>query len=160
MSVATLLRIIMFDCKSGLLKSRQRYFNRKSSFVLIFSSIGNGGVSDSDNTRICSATTSISPVFKFSLTAPERFCTFPTTAITYSLRIPYAFLKPSLPTVFSSNKICKIPLLSLKSTKMSAPRFLLVCTQPITVTVSPIFAAETSVHLCVLFKPTIDSAML
>jgi hypothetical protein len=35
-----------------------------------------------------------------------------------------------------------------------------LATQPITVTFLPISADETSVHLCDLFKPTIDSAIL
>ena len=125
-SVATLLLIIIFDWISGLLKSRHLYFNLKSSFVLILASIGNGGVSDSERIRSCDATTSISPVLRFSFTAPERFSTFPTTAITYSFLSVYALSNPSFPTEFSSNTICKRPLLSLKSTNISEPRFLLV----------------------------------
>lgn len=43
---------------------------------------------------------------------------------------------------------------------MRLPKFLLFCTQPITVTFSPILAFDTSVHLWLLCKPCIDSAIL
>ena len=127
--------------------------------MLIFSSIGKGGVSDSERILKDSAAISISPVLRFSLTAPLLFTTLPTTAITNSFLKVYALSKPSLPMIFSSKSICKMPLLSLKSTNISEPRLRLLATQPITVTVLPISAPDTSVHLCVLFKPTIDSAI-
>ncbi len=154
-----MLLSIIFFWISGLLKSRYLYFNRTSSLVWLSSSMGKGGVSDSERIRILSAATSISPVFKFSFTAAERFCTNPSTAMTNSfLKVP-AFKNPSSPTVSWSNTICRIPERSLKSTKISAPKFLLFCTHPITVTFSPIFSVETSVHLWVLFNPCIDSAI-
>jgi len=106
------------------------------------------------------AITSISPVFKFSLTAAERFCTVPSTATTYSLLKVPAFANPSAPTLSSSNTICNRPLLSRRSIKIRLPKFLLFCTQPITVTFSPMLALLTSVHLWLLCKPFIDSAMI
>ena len=130
-----------------------------SSLVFEFSSIWNGGVCDSERTLIDVAITSISPVFKFSFTAAERFWTIPSTATTNSLLKVPAFAKPSAPTLFSSNTICNIPLLSLKSIKIRLPKFLLFCTHPITVTFSPILALDTSVHLWLLCKPCIDSAI-
>ena len=155
-----MLLIIILDWISGLLRSRHLYLSLISSLVWIFSSIGNGGVSDSERILKVLAAISMSPVFKFSLTAPLLLITSPSTAITNSLRSVYALSKPSLPIIFSSKRIWRIPLLSLKSTKISEPRFLLLATQPITVTFLPISADETSVHLCDLFKPTIDSAIL
>ena len=43
--------------------------------------------------------------------------------------------------------------------KMMPPLFLCFATHPMTVTVSPTLAAESSPHLWVLFRPFIDSAM-
>ena len=154
-----LLRRMRLRCKSGLRRSRYLYFKRISSFVLLFSSIGKGGVSASERIRICSAMISISPVARFSLTAPALFSTLPTTATTNSLLSFSAFAKFSLPHLSSSKISCKIPLLSRRSTKMIPPLFLCFATHPITVTVSPMLAADTSVHLWVLFNPCIDSAM-
>ena len=86
--------------------------------------------------------------------------TFPVTAMTNSLRSFSAFEKLSAPQSLSSKIICKIPLLSLKSTKIMPPLFLLFCTQPITVTCSPTLAVPSSVHLWDRFSPIIDSAMI
>ena len=63
--VATRLRVIRLRWMSGRLKSRKRYSRRSSSFVLLFSSIGNGGVSDSARMRKDFARTSmlLSPDF-------------------------------------------------------------------------------------------------
>ena len=47
--------------------------------------------------------------------------------------------KCTLPTLSSLNTSCKIPERSLKSIKIRLPKFLLFCTHPMTVTVSPIF---------------------
>ena len=109
--------------------------------------------------RISFARISISPVFKFSLTAPERATTLPATAIQNSLRSRSAFAKLSLPQSASSKISCRMPERSRKSTKIIPPLFLLFCTQPITVTVSPIFAVVSSVQRWLLFKPFIVSAM-
>ena len=122
--------------------------------------MGKGGVSASDKIRTWDALTSISPVARFSLTAPALFSTFPTTATTYSLRSFSALAKPSAPASLSSNITCSIPERSLKSTKMIPPLFLCLATQPITVTVSPTLAADNSPHLWVLFSPFIDSDMM
>ena len=100
--VATLLLMIILDCISGLLKSKHLYLSLISSLVLIFSSIGKGGVSDSERILKDSAAISISPVLRFSLTAPLLFTTLPTTAITNSFLKVYALSKPSLPMIFSS----------------------------------------------------------
>ena len=155
-----MLRNIMLLCRSGRLKSRKRYFSRSSSLVLEFSSIGKGGVSDSDRIRRPDARTSMAPVARFSLTPPDRASTFPVTAMTNSLRSFSAFEKLSAPQSLSSKMICKIPLLSLKSTKIMPPLFLLFCTQPITVTCSPTLAVPSSVHLWDRFSPIIDSAII
>ena len=155
--VVTSLRNLIFFCNDGLLKSRYLYCNLNSSLVLIFSSTGNGGVSDSDKMRSVLTVTSISPVAKSSLIAPPRFLTTPSTAITNSLLRFLAFSKTSLS--FSSNTNWRIPDLSLKSIKIRLPKFLLFWTQPITVTVSPIFLLLTSVHLWLLWSPCIDSAI-
>ena len=155
-----MLRIIRFFWIFGRLKSRKRYFRRSSSFTVISASIGKGGVSDSDKIRILSTFTSISPVARFSFTAPLLFSTVPVTAITNSALKEPAFLKPSSPIVSSSKYNWINPLLSRKSTKIRLPRFLLFCTHPIRVTVSPIFSLETSVHLWDLFNPFMDSAIL
>ena len=69
-------------------------------------SIGNGGVSDSERTRSSSARSSIAPVARFSLTAPERAVTLPFTAITNSLLSFSAFAKPSLSISPSSKITC------------------------------------------------------
>ena len=132
--MAILLLNSRLRCISGLLKSRKRYFKRSSSLVLEFSSIGNGGVSDSDKMRRLLARTSMAPVARFSLTAPERASTRPVTAITYSLLNFSAFAKLSAPQSLSSKMICRIPERSRKSTKIIPPLFLLFCTQPMTVT--------------------------
>ena len=144
----------------GRLKSRKRYFRRSSSFTVISASIGKGGVSDSDKIRMLSTFTSMSPVSRFSFTAPLRFSTVPVTAITNSALKEAAFLKPSSPIVSSSKYNWIKPLLSRKSTRIRLPRFLLFCTHPIRVTVSPIFSLETSVHLWDRFNPFMDSAIL
>ena len=91
--IAILLRRIRFLWISGLLRSRKRYFKRSSSFVLEFSSMGKGGVSDSERIRRLSARTSIPPVARFSLTPPDRASTFPVTAMTNSLLSFSAFAK-------------------------------------------------------------------
>ena len=127
--------------------------------VLLSASMGKGGVCASARIRMLSALTSISPVFKFSLVAPERFVTVPTTAMTYSLLSLSAFAKFSAPQSLSSKIICKMPERSLKSTNTIPPLFLCFCTHPMTVTFCPSLAMETSVHLWVLFKPCIDSAI-
>ena len=93
--------------------------------VLLFSSMGNGGVSDSESTRMDLARTSMAPVARFWFTAPERASTRPVTAITNSLRSFSAFAKFSAPQSLSSNIICKMPERSRKSTKMIPPLFLL-----------------------------------
>ena len=121
--------------------------------------MGKGGVSASDRMRTDCARTSISPVARFSFTAPARLSTLPTTAATNSLRSLPAFAKPSSPTSPSSKMICRMPERSLRSTKMMPPLFLCFATHPMTVTVSPTLAAESSPHLWVLFRPFIDSAM-
>ena len=158
-SMDTLLFIIIFRWISGLRRSKNRYLRRKSSFVWEFSSMGKGGVSASDRMRISEAITSISPVFRLSFTAAARFSTVPVTATTYSLRREPAFAKPSLPTFGSSKTIWSRPERSRKSMKIKLPKFLRFCTQPMTVTCWPISLPDTSVHLWVLCRPFIDSAM-
>ena len=158
--VATRLRRIRFLWISGRRRSRKRYSRRRSSFVLLFSSIGKGGVSDSARIRKDSALTSMAPVARFSFTAPERASTRPSTAITNSLLNFSAFSKFSVPQSFSSKMIWRIPERSLKSTKIIPPLFLLFWTQPMTVTFSPIWADVNSVHLWDRFSPTIDSALI
>jgi hypothetical protein len=122
--------------------------------------MGKGGVSDSERMRRLAALTSIAPVARFSLTPPERASTLPVTAMTNSLLSFSAFVKLSVPQSHSSKIICKIPLLSLRSTKIMPPLFLLFCTHPMTVTVSPTLAVLSSVHLWDRFSPIIDSAMI
>ena len=119
----------------------------------------NGGVSDSESTRSSSGIISISPVAMFSLTAPDRFATFPTTATTYSLRSFAAFSISAASTLPSSNTTWIIPERSLTSTNTRPPLLRFFCTQPIMVAVSPTLAADSSPHLWVLFKPCIDSAI-
>ena len=131
-----------------------------SSLVLLSASIGNGGVSDSDNTRIALARTSILPVASLSFTAPERAVTSPVTATTNSLRSFSAFANPSLPISLSSKINRKMPERSLRSTNIMPPLFLCFCTHPITVTVSPIFCSLSSAQRHVRFKPFIDSAIV
>ena len=131
-----------------------------SSLVFAFASIGNGGVSDSERMRIAFALTSKFPVVRFSLDAPLLFSSTPVTAIQNSARNFPAFAKASLPQSSSSKTICKSPERSRRSTKIRLPLFLLFCTQPITVTSSPILALTTSAHLWLLFKPNIDSAII
>ena len=145
---------------SGLLRSRKRYFRRTSSFVLEFSSIGNGGVSDSDKILSSSGLISIAPVARFSLTAPERFSTVPTIATTNSLLSFAAFSRSALSVLPSSKTTWISPERSRTSTKTSPPLFLFFCTHPMMVTFSPMFASESSAHRCVLFSPVIDSAIL
>ena len=159
-NVVTLLRIIRFFCKSGRRKSKKRYFNRSSSFVLLSASIGNGGVSDSESTRISFARNSIAPVSRFSFTAPERFDTVPFTATTNSLLSFSALANPSASISPSSKITCKIPDRSRTSTKIIPPLLRCFCTQPITVTSCPSFASLNSAHLQVRFNPFIDSAIL
>ena len=123
------------------------------------SSIGNGGVSASERMRKDSAFTSSSPVARFSLTAPERAITSPSTAMTNSLRSFAAFSKPSSLIGPFSKIICIIPLLSRRSTKIIPPLLRLFCTQPIRVTFFPISAFVTSAQRQVLFRPFMDSAI-
>ena len=120
----------------------------------------NGGVSASARIRSSVGNTSISPVARFSFTAPERFATVPTTATTYSERSFVAFSITAASVFPSSHTIWMIPERSLTSTNTSPPLFLFFCTHPIIVTVSPILAADSSAHLCVLLSPFIDSAMI
>ena len=131
-----------------------------SSFVFEFSSIGNGGVCDSESTRSSLGITSISPVAILSFTAPERLSTFPTTATTYSARKDAAFSMIAASVVPSSHTTCIIPERSLTSVNTSPPLFLFFCTHPMIVTVSPTLAAESSPQRCVLLSPCIDSAMV
>ena len=159
MAVTILLRSISFCCRSGLRRSRNLYFKRISSFVFDSVSIGKGGVSASAKMRTCLARTSISPVARFSFTAPPRFSTVPVTAITNSLRIFSALAKASSPQSASSKISCKMPERSRRSTNMIPPLFLCFCTQPITVTVSPTFFTESSPQRWLLFNPCIDSAI-
>ena len=158
--LTTLLLRIRLRCKSGRRRSNVRYFRRTSSFVLEFSSIGNGGVSASERIRISFAMISISPVAKFLLIPPARSATSPVIATTYSLLNFSAFAKLSLPHLSSSKITCKIPLRSRRSTKIIPPLLRLFCTHPITVTVSLTFLLLTSVHLWVLCNPFIDSAII
>ena len=144
---------------SGLLRSRKRYLRRSSSFVLLFSSIGNGGVSASARVRRVLTRISISPVFRLVFTAPERASTTPVTAITNSLLRRVAFSKPASSISPFSKISCMIPVRSRRSTNIIPPLFLLFCTQPIRVTVSPILAVVTSVQRWVRFIPFIDSAI-
>ena len=123
--VATLLFMIRFLWRSGRLRSRYLYLSLISSLVLLFSSIGNGGVSASDSIRRLLATTSMSPVARFSFTAPARLHTVPSMAATNSERSFPAFSKHSAPHCDSSNITCNIPLLSRRSTKIIPPLFLL-----------------------------------
>ena len=152
------LLILRFLWRWGFLKSRYLYFNLNSSLVLASSSTGNGGVSASDKILSVFTVTSISPVAIFSLTAPLRCLTTPSAAITNSLLRFLAFSKTS--PSFSSKTNCKRPERSLKSIKIKLPKFLLFWTHPITVTVSPIFLLDTSVHLWLLWSPCIDSAII
>ena len=106
----------MFLCISGLLRSKYLYFNLKSSFVLLSSSIGNGGVAASDKILISLAITSKCPVSRFSLVAPALFSNLPTTAMQNSALSFSAFAYISLPHCDSSIFIFNKPYLSLKST--------------------------------------------
>ena len=151
---------MIFFWISGRLRSRNLYLRRISSLVFEFSSTGNGGVSASERILISSAMISISPVLRLGLIPPSLLLTLPVTAITNSERSFSAFVYPSAPTLLSSKISWRIPLLSLRSTKMIPPLFLLFCTHPMTVTFSPIIELSTSVHLLVLLRPNIDSAIL
>ena len=145
--------------RSGRRRSRNLYLSLRSSLVLDSASIWNGGTSDSESMRSCFARTSYSPVASSVLTPPARFSSVPTTAMQYSARSLSAFSKDCVPQSDSSNMICNMPVLSRRSVNMMPPLFLLFCTQPITVTSLPVGAPTTSAHLCVLFKPSIASAI-
>ena len=123
--VAARLRIMIFLCRSGRRRSRYRYFKRSSSFVLLFSSMGNGGTSDSERIRRDLARTSMVPVFKLGFAAPDRFSTIPVTATVNSLLNRSALEKLSSPQSLSSKMIWMIPERSLRSVKIIPPLFLL-----------------------------------
>ena len=146
-------------CISGLRRSRYLYLSLNSSFVLLFSSIGKGGTSDSARIRRDSARSSISPVARFSFTAPPRFSTVPVTATTNSLLSLPAFSKPSWSMLPFSKIICMIPERSRRSTKTSPPLLRAFCTHPIRVTLLPTISFVTSAHRHVLCSPCILSAM-
>src|SRR5699024_11039997 len=110
--------------------------------------------------RISFGSTSISPVAILSLTAPERLATSPTMATTYSERRDAAFSRIAGSVFPSSHTTWMMPERSRTSTKTSPPLFLFFCTHPMTVTVSPTFAADSSPQRWVLFNPCIDSAIV
>ena len=58
---------------------------------MLFSSIGNGGTSDSERILKDFALISMVPVFKFGFAAPERFSMVPTTATVNSLLNFFSF---------------------------------------------------------------------
>ena len=151
---------MIFLCRSGLLRSRYLYFNLSSSLVLESSSIGNGGVSASESILNSLAIISSLPVARSAFSAPFLLTKVPDTAIQNSALILLAFSNISIPQDSSSKIICTIPLLSLKSKNMIPPLTLFLATQPITQTVSPTLASTTSAHLWLLFKPSIDSAII
>ena len=154
-----MLLSISFSCISGLLRSRYLYLSLNSSFVLRSFTISKGVVSASESILVSFTLISICPVGMFSLIAALSVTT-PVAAITNSFLNFAALLKASVPQSCSSYTSCNIPERSLRSMKIRPPLFLYFATQPITVTVLPISAMLSSVHLWVLCNPFIDSAII
>ena len=158
-SAAIFERSMILACRSGRRRSKKRYFKRSSSLVFVFSSIGKGGVSDSERMRSVLARTSSSPVGSFGF-GSERRSRRPSTAMQYSLFKLCALWNTSSPQSSSSKISCRIPLRSRRSVNTTPPLLRLRCTQPMTVTSLPRVAPTTSPQRCVLFKPLIDSDIL
>ena len=147
-----------FFCKEGLLKSRYLYFKRRVSFTFESSRISKGVVSASAKILSSSARISISPV-AILLVLLSLSLTLPFTARTYSERIFCAFSNTAA-AVVSSKTTCTSPVLSRRSTKISEPRFLLLCVHPITVTSLPASESLSVPHIEVRLNSPINSAIM
>ena len=143
----------MFLCILSFLKSKYLYSSLKSSLtedISIFSEFTSKGSTllHFPSIVIFVACSSISPVgiLLFLLLLSE---TTPSTDITHSVT---RFSASSCKLLSSPIIICVIPNWSLKSINFIAPKFLILCTQPASLTVCPTFAILNSPQLWVLYS--------
>ena len=137
MDLTTSWRSLILSCMPLHLRSRNLYFNLRSSLALFSSSIMKGRVAHWLRIWISSALISISPVAMSPLIMESGLLlTFPFTAIQYSSLSSWAFFWSS-GDASSSTTTWVWPYLSRRLMKWMAPWFLSLWTHPLRMTVFP-----------------------
>ena len=119
----------------------------------MWSSIWKGGVTEVLSTSSSLTRTSMRPVASFSLSWPSgRSRTVPVTLMGHSERMVSAAWKAVPPECSGSKETCVTPARSRRSTKIRPPWSRRCQTQPVSVTVWPMFSARSSPQVWVCME--------